>query len=102
MFWFVFLEGKAQRLLWRWTILNWMHCPCYMGLFRNTGVRRVLNGKNFETVDSVFSLVAGLVDQAIGQIQFAPIPRVPTMYTELLNRMTKNWNEGERIVRAYH
>lgn len=62
--------------------LNW--------LLLNVGVRWRLEGKSFDAVDMVFPFVVGFIDQTTGYAQSALITRVITMYTELVNILTRD------------
>lgn len=62
-------------------------------LFINMGVSGMLEDKFFDDVDMFFPVVVGFVDRATGYRQSSLIELVHIMYSELLNKLTKDWNE---------
>lgn len=55
----------------------------------------MLQVRNFDAVDTVFSFVAAFIGYGTRLMQSAPKPRVHKMFTELLHGLTKDWGEEE-------
>lgn len=55
----------------------------------------MVEGKDLESVDMMFPFLAEFVDLSSGYIQAGPMTQVHIIYTELLNKLAKDWNEDE-------
>ena len=50
------------------------------GLFVEDGVRCMLEGKDYKTVDMIFPFIAAFIDRACGEVSNGPVTTVSVLY----------------------
>ena len=70
------------------------------GIFVQDGLRGMLEGKDYRTLDMFFPFIFGYVDSWLGYAEDAPLTKIHVMYTDLVNRLMSNnngngWSTGE-------
>jgi len=65
------------------------------GFFTSTGVKGMLEGKDYHAIDTVFPFVAGFLDKATGFHNVAHLTTVHTLYSDLINHLLFNENNQD-------
>ena len=60
------------------------------GIFLPTGLRGMVEGKDYRVLDIVFPFVFGYADIWLGSQDEAPLTRIHVFYTDLVNRLMSN------------
>lgn len=63
-------------------------------MFRNMGLQEMVEGKDYITLDMVFSIVSKFTDRGTGHVRERPMTKVRTAYSDLI-RCLKHHQEGE-------
>lgn len=72
------------------------------GLFTKDGLRGMLEGKDYRSVDMVFPFVAAFIYRCTGLEEDAPLTRINTTYSEIFNKLLNDgpeegWSEQDII-----
>lgn len=67
------------------------------GIFTKNGLKGMLEGRDYKGLDKVFPFVAAFIDRCTGHERTAPMTRVHTMYSEIVNEVT---GDGEYKIRS--
>lgn len=65
------------------------------GIFVQDGLRGMLEGKDYRTLDCFFPFIFAYVDSWLGYSEEAPLTKIHVLYTDLVNRlMSDNYSNG--------